>query len=339
MVTYDLVLSSPYPNFDFFAHRMRELCGHMNLSFFMAGPVWVKEFLQKLQLREIEVQVLLDLGADQSISEDPYLLLAQEVKRQGGYVIDDPDETGIMAHKGRFHQILLENQIPVPETVMVSRCELDSFKITDEIKAQVGAPFVVKPAWGWSSQGVIIDGDSEDDLRKSAAEAPNSDSFLIQRRLKPKDLDGRSGWFRMFHVFGEIIPCWWNPTNHEYHLVTPAQQRYFKLDSLKRITRGIARVSKMKKFTSEICLNEDGQFFAVDYLNAQPDMNPRSLYPNGVPDEVVRHIVRLLVREVMRLVKKGHGYLPENLDESDGDWLGWRGLKQQAPTPRTDFQA
>ena len=63
---------------------MRELCGQMNLSFFMTGPVWVKEFLQKLQLREIEVQVLLDLGADQSISEDPYLLLAQEVKRQVG---------------------------------------------------------------------------------------------------------------------------------------------------------------------------------------------------------------------------------------------------------------
>ena len=339
MVSYDLVLSSPYPNFDFFGHRMRELCGQMNLSFFMTGPVWVKEFLQKLQLREIEVQVLLDLGADQSISEDPYLLLAQEVKRQGGYVIDDPDKTGIMAHKGLFHQMLLENQIPVPETAMVSRCELDSFKITDEIKAQVGAPFVVKPAWGWSGQGVIIDGVSEDDLRKSAAEAPNSDSFLIQRRLNPKDLDGRSGWFRMFHVFGEIIPCWWNPTNHEYHLVTRAQQRYYQLDPLKRITRGIARVSKMKKFTSEVCLNEDGQFFAVDYLNAQPDMNPKSLYPNGVPDEVVQHIVERLVWEVMHLVKRKQGSFHENLDKSDGDGLGWRGLEQQAPTPSANFQA
>ena len=123
VVTYDLVLSTPHPNYDFFAHKMRELCGQLGLSFFMAEPVWVKEFLQKLQLREIKVQVLLDLGADQSILEDPYLLLANEVKRQGGYVIDDTDKTGIMAHKGRFHQMLLENQIPVPETVMVSRCE------------------------------------------------------------------------------------------------------------------------------------------------------------------------------------------------------------------------
>ena len=54
--------------------------------------------------------------------------------------------------------------------------------------------------------------------------------------------------------------------------------------------RSIAHVSKMKKFTKEICLHEDGQFYAVDYANADPDMNPRSL-----PDEVVRHIIWLLV--------------------------------------------
>ncbi len=247
-------------------------------------------------------------------------------------MIDDPDQTGIMAHKGRFHQILLENQIPVPETVIVSRGDIDSFKITDEIKAQVGVPFVVKPAWGDSSLGVIIDGHSEDDLRKSAEQSPNSDSFLIQRLLKPKELGGRSGWFRMFHVFGEIIPCWWNPTNHEYHLVTAAQLRDHKLAPLTRIMRGIARVSKMKKFTSEICLDEDGKFYAVDYINADPDMNPRSFYSNGVPDEVVRRIVWLLVYEGMHIVKRGQGFFDENLDESNGDWLERRRLEQHKPS-------
>ena len=333
VVTYDLVLSSPYPNHDFFAHKMRELCGQLGLSFFMAEPVWAKELLQKLQLREIKVQVLLDLGADQSISEDPYLLLAQEVKRQGGYVIDDPDNVAVMAHKGRFHQILLDNRILVPETVIVSRSDVDSFKITDEIKAQVGVPFVVKPAWGDSGVGVIVNGYSEDDLRKSAEKAPNSDSFLIQRRLQPKQLmEGRSGWFRIFHICGEIIPCWWNPNNHEYHLVTPAQQRSYKLAPLTRIMRGIARISKMKKFTSEICLDEDGKFYAVDYINADPDMNPQSFYSNGVPDEVVRHIVWLLVYEGMHIVKRGQGFFDENLDESDGNWLERRQLEQQKPS-------
>ncbi len=48
-VAYDIVLSSPFPNYHFFAHRMRELCGQLNLTFFMADQVWVGDFLRKLQ--------------------------------------------------------------------------------------------------------------------------------------------------------------------------------------------------------------------------------------------------------------------------------------------------
>ena len=42
--TYDIVLSSPFSNYDFFAHKMRELCGQMDLTFFLADDVWVHEF-------------------------------------------------------------------------------------------------------------------------------------------------------------------------------------------------------------------------------------------------------------------------------------------------------
>ena len=36
-VTYDIVLASPFHNYDFFAHRMRELCGQLGLTFFPKG--------------------------------------------------------------------------------------------------------------------------------------------------------------------------------------------------------------------------------------------------------------------------------------------------------------
>ena len=309
--SYDLVLSSPFPNYRFFAHKMRELCGQMNLSFFLVNDTWVNEFRRKLEDREIAVRVLLDLTANQTIDDDPYLLLAKEVNRQRGHVIDDPDLTAYSAHKARFHQMLVQNQIPVPETIMVGRNELNSFKITQEIKDRVGVPFVVKPAWGDSGVGVVIDAQSEDALHWSAEQTPNSDTFLIQKRLQPVELGNQLGWFRMFHICREVIPCWWNPVSHEYQLVTPAQIRNDKLAPLRSIMRGIARISKMKKFTSEICLHQDGNFYAVDYVNADPDMNPRSFYPNGVPDEVVRHVVWLLFYEGLHMVKRGHGFFDD----------------------------
>jgi len=333
---YDMVLSSPFPNYDFFGHRMRELCGELNLSFFVADKVWVNDVLQKLQEKEIAIRVLLDLSNCQTVPDDPYFLLAKEVKRQRGYVIDDPDVTSVVAHKALFHQIMLENQILVPETVIVTRKELSNFKVTDEVKQQVGVPFVVKPAWGDSSIGVIIDGTSYEDVLMSAEQAPDSDAFLIQRQLKPKRLGDHIGWFRLFHIVNEVIPCWWDPYSHEYHLVTPAQRRYHKLTPLARIMKQIARVSKMKFFTSEICLDVDGHLYVVDYVNADPDMNPQSYYTNGVPDEVVRHIVWLLVNEGMRIVMKRRGYFDEDLSDSDAAAMEYQQvIKRTTPKSRT----
>ena len=234
-----------FPNYHFFAHKMRELCGQMNLSFFLVNDTWVNEFRRKLEDREIAVRVLLDLTANQTIDDDPYLFLAKEVKWQRGHVIDDPDLTAYSAHKARFHQMLVQNQIPVPETIMVGRNELNSFDHSGNQGPSRGA-FVVKPAWGDSGIGVVIDAQSKDALHWSAEQTPNSDTFLIQKRLQPVELGNHMGSFRMFHICREVIPCWWNWVSHEYQLVTPAQIRNCKLAPLRSIMRGIARISKMK---------------------------------------------------------------------------------------------
>ncbi len=331
---YDFVLSSPFPNYDFFAHRMRELCGQLNHTFFRADEVWVTEFLQKLQEKEISVRVLLDLSNNQTNPDDPFLMLATEAKRQGAYVIDDPAITSVVAHKALFHQIMLENNILVPETVIVERKDLQDFKITDDIKARVGVPFVVKPAWGDSSLGVLMEGNSHYDLLKSAEEAPNSSAFLVQRRLNSKPLGSHNGWFRMFHIIDEVIPCWWNPSNGEYQMVTPAQLRYHRLAPLGRIMRDIARVSKMKFFTSEICLEEDGNFYVVDYVNADPDMNPRSYFADGVPDELVRHIVWMLVMDGRRVIMRKRGFFDSSLEASHTDRWEKQELAKRKPRAR-----
>ena len=330
--SYDIVLATPFPNYNFFAHKMRELCGQNNLTFFFCNDTWVNEFYQKLESREVEAKVLLDMTANQTLETDPYVRLAREVKRRGGYVIDDPDITAVSAHKGHLHNRLVENGVPVPETVVVPREEIETYRLDEQTKSRIGVPYVVKPAWGDSGVGVVVDARSEDALLWSAEQAPNADAFLIQKRLQPRNLGTHVAWFRMFHICREVIPCWWNPVSHDYQMVTPGEIKTYHLRPLRRIMRDIARVSGMKKFTSEICLHEDGKFYAVDYVNADPDMNPRSFYANGVPDEIVRHIVWLLFYEAMHVVKRGHGFFDDELVESeaDRDWLERRQREQAA---------
>ncbi len=326
--TYDVVISSPFSNYDFFSERMMELCGQMGLSFFFVNNVWINEFTCKLINREVSTRVFLDLSASQTDDADPYTRLAKEVKRQKGYIIDDPDLTARVAHKGHFHRVLQNGCVPVPETIIIDGDEMEDFEVSDEVTRRVGTPFVVKPAWGDSGAGVVLGATSKDDILRSVQEAPASDAFLVQRLVAPRQLGDYVGWFRLYYVCGEVIPCWWDPSTHEYHLVSPREMRRYHLGPLRRIVRGIAHASKMKKFSCEVCLEEDGKFYAVDYVNPDPDMNPRSYYDNGVPDEVVRHIVWLLFIDAMRVVKRGRGFFDKDLEEAESGWLEQRRLQQ-----------
>ena len=185
---YDVAIATPFSNYDFFAHRMMELCGQMGLTYFFVNELWVNEFMEKLVNKELQVRVLLDMTAAQTEEDDPFTMLAREVKRQKGYVIDDPDTVMQAAHKGYFHQVLEDNGVPVPETVIVLRDDIAAFDVDEDVVARVGLPFVVKPAWGDSGLGVVVDGYSKASLYKSAREAPNSDAFLLQRFVDPQQL-------------------------------------------------------------------------------------------------------------------------------------------------------
>ena len=57
----------------------------------------------------------------------------------------------------------------------------------------------------------------------------------------------------MFHVFGEVIPCWWHPMTGQYQLLTPLEERRFKLGALTKIMKDIARVSKINFFSLRDC--------------------------------------------------------------------------------------
>jgi len=316
-VYYDIALSFTQ---EFFSSRVRELCGQFDLSFFLVEPIWAYDFVRKLQEDEVRVRVLIDMGSDAFEPDNLYFLLAQEVKRTGGYVINDPDYAKVAAHKGLVHEMLVQGGVPVPETVIVKRSELERFRLTDEIKAYVGMPFVVKPGWGGGALGVILDGHSEADLLKSAKMAAGSDSFLIQRRLYPKTLEGHIGWFRGIHIFGQVIPCWWEPPANQYQVITPLQERLYKLRPITKIVKDIGRVTKTKFFSTEVALNRDDKFLAVDYVNTGPDMHPKSFWPTGVPDEVVRHVAWSLVDHAMSLIQRKRAPFVEELEKKDVDW-------------------
>jgi len=129
----------------------------------------------------------------------------------------------------------------------------------------------------------------------------------VQRRIRYVRLVDDAGverpaWWRVFHVFGELVPCWWSPETSEYRLVSLRELWRHGLLPVVRLAAEIARVTGMAFFSTEICLADEPApagseyqaggrpFYVIDYVNDQCDLRVQSQCPTAPPDELVRHV-------------------------------------------------
>ncbi len=112
----------------------------------------------------------------------------------------------------------------------------------------------------------------------------------------------RPGWWRVYYVFGEIIPCWWHPQTGGYRQVSLRELWMHALLPIARLTAEIARLNHMDFFSTEICMAEEPvgsgvayqaagrPFYVIDYVNDQCDLRCTSESEAGPPDAVVHHL-------------------------------------------------
>ena len=88
--------------------------------------------------------------------------------------------------------------------------------------------------------------------------------------------------------------AWWDQVTHVYTPVSADEHFRFRLRGLNELARRIAAICRMDLFSTEICLTEEGQFLAVDYVNDPIDLRLQSQAVDGVPDQIVSSITRRL---------------------------------------------
>jgi hypothetical protein len=203
------------------------------------------------------------------------------------------------------HPRLIHAGIHVPHTLFVRAAEVADWKLSEEHRAFLGSPFVIKPSLGYGKQGVILDAVAEADLLRSA-KVWRDPVYLLQRRIVPRELNGRPAYFRVFHAFGSVWFTWWNCYTDEYRTLTPPEMETFTLHPLREIVLRIAAVTGMSFFSSEIAQTGDGRFVVIDYVNDQCHLLTQSASPQrGVPDEIVAGIARRLAEAAHKMI--GHG--------------------------------
>jgi glutathione synthase/RimK-type ligase-like ATP-grasp enzyme len=197
--------------------------------------------------------------------------------------------------KATMHLELVAAGIQVPYGVIISTehaARAGGF-LADHAQA-LGAPFVIKPAEGGGGEGVVLDASTAADVARYLDER-GYDKVILQRLVMPCSLGGHRGWFRVFYLAGEIVPCWWDDQTHVYRQVSAGEEEAQGLGRLRKLTAAIAAIAGIDFFTTEIALDQRGETVVVDFVNEMPDLRGQSEHADGVPEPIIASIVRMLV--------------------------------------------
>ncbi len=262
-------------------------------------PAGAAAALESARAGDLDFRVLLDRASGSSPEFTALQALAVE---RGRDVIEPLDRFRWASDKATMHLEFHSAGIPTPHTVILpSFAEAPDHAPAPEDLAPLGRPFVVKPAnTTGGSIGVVVDAAGPEDVQ-SARRAFPSDKFLLQEKVVPETAPGgRRAWFRGFYVLGEVHLAWWDDRTHLYAELAHDEAAALGFGSIYPLVRAIARVSRLRFFSTEVARDVRGRLVVVDYVNEICDMRLRSAHPDGVPDATVGRIAARLAAYARR---------------------------------------
>lgn len=325
---YDLVMTHKLDADDFFIHCIQKHCAEARLNFFLIEPLWVKSFYEEFEKGQIWPRVLLNMHSEHHEPDEIFHRVVRLATTRKTQVIDPLDVALEAFDKSQVHPRLIHAGLNVPYTVIVPSDKTAGFKLSDSERTALGTPFVIKPSMGYGRRGVVLNATSERDLARSVtgwlghliqevehvedhSPAPSpvgwlKTNYLFQRKIVPRQLNGSPAYFRVFYVFGSVFYCWWNCYTDQYRQLSSQEAQQYNLKPLEEMIRLIAKVTRMRFFSSEVAQVETGEFVVIDYVNDQCHMLSQTANPQiGVPDELVGSIARRLVEATREIIAGG----------------------------------
>lgn len=300
---YDLALSYDWEYDRDFIRLVEGSARARGLGMVVISPAEVVRALEALRAGRLDVRVLVDRASGAS---PDFVALQALAAEKGADVIESLDKVRWASDKATMHLEFIAGGIHTPYTVILppQAAEAD-LALRPEDLAPLGAPFVIKPAnTTGGSQGVLADAVGPADILAARRTYP-SDKYLLQEKVVPESTDGKRFWFRGFYVLGEVYLTWWDDRTHLYTELGLDEAVALSLAPVYGIVRAIARVSRLRFFSTEIVRDVQGRLLVVDYVNEICDMRLRSAHPDGVPDAVVERIARRIAAHAAGAASRG----------------------------------
>jgi hypothetical protein len=286
---FDVCLATDWEYDRDFLLLLDESLRSRSLGAYIVWPHNLGQVLQALRAGSMAFRFVLDRG---SATSPEFLELYRILSRTGARFLDEPGSILWASDKATMHLEFLSGGVQVPYTLILAPYDSSAHvPISREELARLGSPFFIKPAnTTGGGVGVFEHGTCLEDIL-AVRQQHKRDKYLVQERIHPLEKEGRRFWFRVFYVCGGFFPTWWHDLSHVYEPLLPEQVECYGLQPLLPMSRDIAGICRLNLFSTEIVLDRDGRWVAVDYVNDSCDLRLKSRHADGVPDEVVHQIV------------------------------------------------
>jgi len=271
-----------------FIRLIEESARGRGIKTLIVPPADAARVLEAFRSGALDFDVLLDRASG---ATPDFVELQALAVREGRDVVEGLDKLRWASDKATMHLEFLAAGIQTPYTVILPAfAAAPDIALKSEDLACLGAPFVIKPAnTTGGSVGVVTNAAGPEEVLAARRTYP-ADKYLLQEKIIPEASDGRRFWFRGFFVLGEVHLTWWDDRTHVYSELGYDEAAARGLDGIYAIVRTIARVSRLRFFSTEIAKDGRGRLLCVDYVNEICDMRLRSAHPDGVPDAMAARI-------------------------------------------------
>ncbi|HUX60422.1 MAG TPA: hypothetical protein VMV32_03850 [Ignavibacteriaceae bacterium] len=283
---------------DGFISLIREMFRDAGLTTYIVSGNNISKVKEKIHDRQLSFDFYLDRAWD---VDEEFEALGKILSKRRTHIFNPYHNVLHAIDKASMHLEFITAGINVPYSIIIPpHSEKAEIFISLDDLAHLGRPFIIKPCnTTGGGVGVVTGAES---LKEILDERISNihDKYILQEKIYPAILEGNRAWFRCFWSFGTIIPVWWDDQTHLYKEMKSDEIVKFKLRKLIKFTNLIAENTKLDFFSTEFVLTEDNKFIAIDYVNDQCDMRLSSQHRDGVPDNVIRQIIKSMIREVIK---------------------------------------
>lgn len=283
---------------DGFISLIREMFRDAGLTTYIVSGNNISKVKEKIHDKQLSFDFYLDRAWD---VDEQFEALGKVLSRRKTHIFNPYHNVLHAIDKASMHLEFITAGINVPYSIIIPpHSEKAEILISVDDLARLGRPFIIKPCnTTGGGVGVVTGAES---LKEILDERISNihDKYILQEKIYPAILEGNRAWFRCFWSFGTIVPVWWDDQTHLYKEMKSDEIVKFKLRKLIKFTNLIAENTKLDFFSTEFVLTEDNKFIAIDYVNDQCDMRLSSQHRDGVPDNVIRQIIKSMIREVIK---------------------------------------